>query len=142
MSEQASVLAPKQEPSDGGAVKPSGAGMLPSHAIRELVRSSDPRCGGHSLDQIQPASIDLRLGATAYRTVRVLPGGKATVKTGFVNSGMQSTSRTGPSEVGCVYRAFARVFGSAAARGARQSESSTGRIDVLTRLIWTRRSIL
>ncbi len=42
MSEQASVLVPKQEPSDGGAVKPSGTGILPGKYRPSLRRYGVP----------------------------------------------------------------------------------------------------
>ena len=56
-------------------------GVLPSHVLRELVRSGE--IGAErpvTEDQIQPASLDLRLGPVAYRVrASFLPGPEARV---------------------------------------------------------------
>ncbi len=68
-------------PSPEGAseVAPHGTGILPSQAIRgliqkhriEAIENIDP-------DQIQPASLDLRLGGVAYRVrASFMPGREA-----------------------------------------------------------------
>ncbi|MEC8700347.1 MAG: 2'-deoxycytidine 5'-triphosphate deaminase, partial [Pseudomonadota bacterium] len=136
MSEQVSVLVPKQEPSDSGAVKPSGTGILPSHAIRELVRSKAIQ-GVEDIpsDQIQPASIDLRLGATAYRLrASFLPGSKASVEDRIRQFGMHAIDITDGAvlEVGCVYIVPLLEYLALPPRvwGLANPKSSTGRIDV------------
>jgi dCTP deaminase len=57
-------------------------GILPFQAIRQLVRVGDVRATAEIADaQIQPASIDLRLGDVAYRVrSSFLPGRNATVQ--------------------------------------------------------------
>ena len=81
MSERASeFISEEEELVDAG--RPSGTGILPSHAVRELVRAKAIQgVEDISMDQVQPASIDLRLGSTAYRMrASFLPGSRATVE--------------------------------------------------------------
>src|SRR5947207_1706192 len=51
-------------------------GIIPSQGIRELIRSEEvTSLSPIAPDQVQPASIDLRLGARAYRVqASFLPG--------------------------------------------------------------------
>ena len=53
-----------------------GTGLLPSQTIRELVRQKEIQASIElDADQLQPASLDLRLGPTAYRVrASFLPG--------------------------------------------------------------------
>lgn len=116
-------------------------GLLPSQAIRELIRErgilSAETIGE---DQIQPASLDLRLGGPAYRVrASFLPGPEATVREKIEALGMHEIELSGGAvlEKGCVYivplmehlRLGARVWGIA------NPKSSTGRLDIFTRLI-------
>ena len=57
-------------------------GVLPSHVLRELVLAGEVTAdGGVEEAQIQPASIDLRLGPVACRVrASFLPGAGATVE--------------------------------------------------------------
>ncbi|MGB6451086.1 MAG: 2'-deoxycytidine 5'-triphosphate deaminase [Steroidobacteraceae bacterium] len=105
------------------------------HTTRE-VRALEP-IGD---DQIQPASIDLRLGPTAYRVrASFLPGLHASVQEKLKEFSMHEMdiSRGGVLEKGCVY--IIRLLESLllkhrmSARG--NPKSSTGRLDVFTRLI-------
>src|SRR6267142_3488958 len=59
----------------------STTGTLPSQTIRELIKSGRISSAVEiSDDQIQPASIDLRLGPVAYRVrASFLPGRHSTV---------------------------------------------------------------
>ena len=56
-------------------------GILPAHGIQNMVREKQIWATGGVLDdQIQPASLDLRLGQIAYRIrASFLPGEKGTV---------------------------------------------------------------
>ena len=56
-------------------------GILPSQAIRALINSAEIAADSEILDdQIQPASLDLRLGRTAHRVqASFLPGSSETV---------------------------------------------------------------
>jgi dCTP deaminase len=117
-------------------------GILPSHVLTRLfeqgreITTSEPFAKG----QIQPASLDLRLGPVAYRVrASILPGPQATVeeklKTVFMH---EIDLREGAVlEAGCVYIVplLERAEFSARISGGANPKSSTGRIDVFTRLI-------
>jgi len=140
MSEEASVLIPEDEETGDGSKAP-GTGILPSHAIRELVRAKAIQGSEEiSVDQVQPASIDLRLGTTAYRLrASFLPGSRSTVEDKIRNFGMHAFDITEGAvlEVGCVYIVPLLEYLALPPRvwGLANPKSSTGRIDVLTRLI-------
>jgi len=90
--------------------------------------------------QIQPASIDLRLGPVAYRVrASFLPGPAATVEEKLRTVFMHEVDlRDGAVlEAGCVYIVplLERAEFSARISGGANPKSSTGRIDVFTRLI-------
>ena len=93
--------------------------------------------------QIQPASIDLRLGAVAIRVrASFLPGKNATVEDKLAQVFMHEIdlSQGAVLEAGCVYivKLLERAEFSARIAGAANPKSSTGRIDVFTRLITDR----
>jgi dCTP deaminase len=117
-------------------------GILPSHVLKRLleqgreITASEPFASG----QIQPASIDLRLGPVAYRVrASFLPGPSATVveklRTVFMHE--VDLSEGAVLEAGCVYIVplLERAEFSARISGGANPKSSTGRIDVFTRLI-------
>lgn len=118
-----------------------GTGALPCQEIESLVEAG--RIGGpEPIDpkQIQPASLDLRLGPTAYRVqASFLPGGDATVESKLERVAMARMDLTRPVlfEKGCVYivplleelRLPYDIAGKANPR------STTGRLDIFTRLI-------
>ena len=129
---------------DGGAVTPSPArstGLLPSQEIRALIASQEIRApDGIGEDQIQPASLDLRLGDEAFRVrASFLPGPNATVRERIEAFGMHRIDLAGSAvlEKGCVY--IVPLQESLALRhrtsGIANPKSSTGRLDVFTRLI-------
>ncbi|PPR64448.1 MAG: Deoxycytidine triphosphate deaminase, partial [Alphaproteobacteria bacterium MarineAlpha4_Bin2] len=140
MSEQASVLVAEGEELQE-TVGVSGTGILPSHAVRELVRAKAIQgVEDIALDQVQPASIDLRLGNTAYRMrASFLPGSRATVEDKIRDFGMHAIDISDGAvlEVGCIYIVPLLEYLALPARvwGLANPKSSTGRIDVLTRLI-------
>ena len=117
------------------------AGILPAHRIRELfdtgaIASTRPL----DADQIQPASLDLRLGPVAYRLrASFLPGGGSTVedKLDYLALHELDLSAGAVLETGGVY--LVPVLESLALPDAVSAsanpKSSTGRIDVFTRLI-------
>lgn len=92
-------------------------------------------------DQIQPASLDLRLGETAYRLrASFLPGVGATVRDRLDDAlVMHEIDLRGGAvlETGCVYLVCVqeRLALPQHIHGAANPKSSTGRIDVFTRLI-------
>jgi dCTP deaminase len=117
-------------------------GILPSHVLKRLldqgreVTAIEPFAPG----QIQPASIDLRLGPVAYRVrASFLPGPQATVEERLKSVFMHEIDLTQGAvlEAGCVYIVplLERAEFSARISGGANPKSSTGRIDVFTRLI-------
>ena len=117
-------------------------GILPSHVLSRLleqgreITASEPFAKG----QIQPASIDLRLGPVAYRVrASFLPGPAATVEEKLRTVFMHEVDlREGAVlEAGCVYIVplLERADFSTRISGGANPKSSTGRIDVFTRLI-------
>ncbi len=117
-------------------------GILPSHVLARLleqgreITAAEPFAPG----QIQPASIDLRLGPVAYRVrASFLPGPAATVEDKLKTVFMHEVDlREGAVlEAGCVYIVplLERAEFSARISGGANPKSSTGRIDVFTRLI-------
>ena len=116
-------------------------GVLPAHGIANMVREKQIwASGGVSDDQIQPASLDLRLGDTAYRIrASFLPGetGQVMEKIARLAYHKIDLSQGAVLETGCVYlvplmEALALPERTA---GFSNPKSSTGRIDVFTRLI-------
>src|SRR5882762_8112767 len=91
-------------------------------------------------DQIQPASLDLRLGEVAYRVrASFLPGPRTTVAQRIDELKLHEIALTDGAvlETGCVYivpllESLALPEGIAAAANPK---SSTGRLDVFTRVI-------
>ena len=121
-----------------------GMGVLPSQAIRSLIEAGAIRAEPPVPDdQIQPASLDLRLGRTAYRLrASFLAGADRTVAERLDALTMHEVdlSRGAVLEKGCVYLvplmealALPRDI-----RAVANAKSSTGRLDLLTRLVTDR----
>ena len=116
-------------------------GLLPSQDIRALVRAREVRALEQiGEDQIQPASLDLRLGSEAWRVrSSFLPGPGASVEDRIGAFGMHRIDLAGGAvlEKGCVY--VVRLMESLALKsrvsGIANPKSSIGRLDVFTRLI-------
>ena len=116
-------------------------GVLPSQAIGAMVTDGAIRLDAPlAQDQVQPASLDLRLGPRAYRVrASFLPGEGATVRERIATFAMHEV-QLGPGAVlekGCVYlvplmEALALPGDVSAVANAK---SSTGRLDLFTRLI-------
>jgi len=93
-----------------------------------------------AVDQIQPASLDLRLGAVAYRVrASFLPGPGATVVKRIEELKLHEIvlSNGAVLETGCVYIVplLERLALPEAIAAAANPKSSTGRLDVFTRVI-------
>jgi dCTP deaminase len=93
-------------------------------------------------DQVQPASLDLRLGRRAYRVrASFLPGGR-TVRERLADFAMHEVDLEPGAvlEKGCVYVVplCERLALRATVSAVANAKSSTGRIDVFTRLITDR----
>jgi dCTP deaminase len=120
---------------------PDRTGIFPSQAIAALVRAGDvtatPPIGA---DQVQPASLDLRLGRVAYRVrASFLPGPEATVEAKIREFEMHQIDLAGGAvlEKGCVYIVplFERLALPERISAFANPKSSTGRLDIFTRLI-------
>lgn len=133
----------KAQSAIGGDVGLGGgsAGILPSQAIRRLAQAgaivSDQPLAP---EQLQPASLDLRLGEEAYRVrASFLPGPEATVAAKLEALALHAFPlRQGAVlETGCVY--IVPLKESLALPSTLTAicnpKSSTGRLDVFTRVI-------
>lgn len=94
-------------------------------------------------DQIQPASLDLRLGATAYRVrASFMPGPTRSVqdKLDHLQLHQIDLSEGAVLETGCVYIVplMERLNLPSGLSAAANPKSSTGRLDIFTRLITDR----
>lgn len=117
------------------------SGVLADHQLHGLI-TSGAITASHAIDdsQIQPASLDLRLGATAYRVrASFLAGRSRTVVQRLADFQMHAIDLTDGAvlEKGCVYvvpllESLALPDGMTAAASAK---SSIGRLDLLTRII-------
>lgn len=117
------------------------SGILPAQTIMQMCRSQQIRSADRILDdQIQPASLDLRLGTIAYRLrASFLPGKDSRVMPKISKLVFHEIDLTQGAvlETGCVYliplmEELALPDG---VSGFANPKSSTGRIDVFTRLI-------
>lgn len=91
-------------------------------------------------DQIQPASLDLRLGPVAYRVrASFLPGGAHSVADKLARFALHEFSLEGGAvlETGCVYVVplIERLALPADVRATANPKSSTGRLDIFTRVL-------
>ena len=127
---------------EGVSAEATGAvGILPSQDIRAMIgRGEIAATAEIPEDQIQPASIDLRLGSVAYRVrAGFLPGPETTVRERIGAFGMHELDLTQGAvlEKGCVYIVplMERLALPAHISGTANPKSSTGRLDVFTRLI-------
>ena len=120
-------------------------GILPGHVLKRLIRAHREVLATEEIEdhQIQPASIDLRLGAVAWRVrASFLPGPNATVEDKLKNVFMHEIDLTNGAvlETGCVYIVPLLEHANFSWRvsGIANPKSSSGRIDVFTRLITDR----
>ncbi|HMD62967.1 MAG TPA: 2'-deoxycytidine 5'-triphosphate deaminase [Stellaceae bacterium] len=136
---EASDLFPASDAIEGD--RPT-TGLLPSQLLREaLVQGREilsPQPVGD--DQIQPASIDLRLGEVAYRVrASFLPGARASVRDKLDLLSMHRIDLTQGAvlEKDCVYIVPLLEYVSLRKRtsAAANPKSSTGRLDVFARVI-------
>jgi dCTP deaminase len=117
-------------------------GMLPSQDIRELIAKGHIRAFPEvSERQIQPASLDLRLGDVGYRVQASFVPQKSTVEGKIADLGLSMArvdlTRTTVLEKGCVYIVplLEELFLPAEISAMANPKSSTGRLDIFTRLI-------
>jgi len=117
------------------------SGVLPSQALEQMIASGAIRARTPILpEQVQPSSLDLRLGAEAYRVrASFLAAGSATVTSKLEQYRLHTLDLTRPAvlEKGCVYIVPLQeeLALPAAISGKANPKSSTGRLDIFTRLI-------
>ena len=116
-------------------------GVLSGQEITELINKNIISCD-HKInkDLIQPASIDLRLGLKAWRVpASFLPGKGNLVSDRLKNFAMHEFSLIDGAvlECGCVYivKLLENISLTDNLTGIANPKSSTGRLDVFTRLI-------
>ncbi len=126
-------------------VEARNTGVLPYQKIAAMVRSRDINSiPAIEQNQIQPASLDLRLGRYAYRVrASFLPGPDATVmeRVRELDGEPAIDLQNGATlESGAIYvvELLETISLNADTFGVANPKSSTGRLDVLTRLITDR----
>src|SRR5919202_1026325 len=118
----------------------SSAGILPSQRIRWLIQA------GHLFaavpfadDQVQPASIDLRLGAVAYRVRASFLPNRASIRSRLelFSSHAIDLHAAAVLERGCVYIVplLEELNLPSQVSAKANPKSTTGRLDVFTRVI-------
>ncbi|MBV9354177.1 MAG: 2'-deoxycytidine 5'-triphosphate deaminase [Chloroflexi bacterium] len=120
---------------------PGARGILPAQAIRWLLQSGQVTAATPiAAGQVQPASLDLRLGTVAHRVqASFLPGRQTPVTRRLAELTMHLVDLSAGSvlERGCVYvvplQEELRLARGYSARA--NPKSSTGRLDVFTRLM-------
>jgi dCTP deaminase len=141
-------LWPMEPPPEADQLSPNvvearGTGVLPYQRIQAMVRARAIAAVPDEieLDQIQPASLDLRLGLRAYRVrASFLPGRNASVMDRIKELDGLPAIDLRPGAVlerGAVYvvELMESVKLNADTVGIANPKSSTGRLDILTRLI-------
>jgi dCTP deaminase len=121
--------------------QPSEQGILPDRMIAALAEDGAVTAAYPFADeQIQPASLDLRLGAIAYRVrASFLPGPGITVAQRIAELKLHEFGLADGAvlETGCVYIVplLEKLALPADIAAATNPKSSTGRLDVFTRVI-------
>ncbi|GGK40317.1 2'-deoxycytidine 5'-triphosphate deaminase [Salinarimonas ramus] len=116
-------------------------GIQPAETIRALAQEGAIAAARpFAPDQVQPASLDLRLGTRAWRVrASFLPGPRRAVRERLAGIALHEIDLSRPAvlETGCVY--IAEIQESLALpadlSASANPKSSTGRIDVFTRVI-------
>ena len=118
------------------------SGLLPCQRIKALIAHRKLVQAAPDIEdsQIQPASLDLRLGATAYRVrASFLPGRGKTVeeKLSELQDDQINIEHGAVLEKGCVYvvELLEHLNLPESISGLANPKSSTGRLDIFTRLI-------
>jgi dCTP deaminase len=116
-------------------------GILPSQAIHELITAGHITAAEPILpEQIQPSSLDLRIGPVAYRVrASFLSTPNSSVATKLKEYTLYELDLTRPAvlEQGCIYIAplMEELWLPPGISGQANPKSTTGRLDVFTRLI-------
>jgi dCTP deaminase len=133
-----------QHLTDPPETTPRQTGVLPYQSLAACIRSGEI-AADHPItsEQLQPASLDLRLGSVAYRLqASFLPGPRRTVQERIDACCLHTIDLSDGAllERGCVYIVplLESLALSPALSGVANPKSSTGRLDVFTRLITDR----
>ncbi|MHA7888864.1 2'-deoxycytidine 5'-triphosphate deaminase [Roseicyclus sp.] len=115
-------------------------GVLPDHAIAAMIAAGRITCDAPDAGQVQPASLDLRLGTVAYRVRASFLSGKGRkVEDRIAEFEMHRMDLTHGAvlEKGCVYVVplLEALDLPADVTAVCNAKSSTGRVDCLTRVI-------
>jgi dCTP deaminase len=115
-------------------------GILPCQAIDALIANAAITADTpFEFDQVQPASLDLRLGARAWRVRASFLPGRHTVRERIADVAMHEVdlTRAAVLERGCVYIAELqeRLKLPKGVSARANPKSSTGRVDVFVRLL-------
>lgn len=119
----------------------TSTGVLPSQTLRAMIAQGTIAADPATIDaQIQPASLDLRLGTVAYRVrASFLAGQGRKVADRIAEFEMHRVDLTDGAvlEKGCVYLIplMERLRLPAGVNAVANAKSSTGRLDLLTRTI-------
>ena len=139
---QGGDLFPTREPIDTDRQRDLTTGLLPSQMMREAVALGREILSPQPIgdDQIQPASIDLRLGEVAHRVrASFLPGVRHNVRDKLDLLSMHRIDLTKGAvlEKDCVYIVPLLEYVALRRRtsAAANPRSSTGRLDVFARVI-------
>jgi dCTP deaminase len=125
----------------GGAGSAGATGILPVQALRRLIADGAIRLiEPPATDQLQPASLDLRLGRQAIRVrASFLPGPGTRVSDKLDELALHRIDLTHGAvlETGCVYVVplLESLSLPSSIAAAANPKSSTGRLDVFTRVI-------
>ena len=138
----AQVSEPSSEPAEASRAR--GNGIFPSQTIAAFLRDGEIHAeDGIAPEQVQPASLDLRLGRIAYRVqASFLPGPETAVEDKIRDFEMHAIDLTDGAvlEKGCVYIVplMERLRLSERISAFANPKSTTGRPAVFTRLITDR----
>src|ERR1700685_3953435 len=128
-------------PEMSAATEERTPGILPSQSIRELIAKGRV-VGNRAIteEQIQPASLDLRLGDIAHRVQASFlpgPGGKVEAKVKELRMARVDLTSAAVFEKGCVYIVplLEELDLPRAISCKANPKSTTGRLDVFIRLI-------
>jgi dCTP deaminase len=126
------------------ATERAAAGILPGQAIAALYAEGAIQGPPFERGQVQPASLDLRLGANAWRVrASFLPSTQASIETRLASLSLHRFDLDTDGEVleqGCVYlvELEERFRLPRDLVASTNPKSSTGRLDVFTRVIGDR----
>ena len=139
---EATDLFPTRDAAESDRQRDLTTGLWPSQLLRDAVAQGREVLSPQPIgdDQIQPASIDLRLGEVAYRVrASFLPGRRASVRDKLDLLSMHRVDLTAGAvlEKDCVYIVPLLEYVSLRKRtsAAANPKSSTGRLDVFARVI-------